>query len=285
MASKTGAPLRFQGLCDYAITHNRKEEINLDNQTVGSRGESHVCAILEGIARECGGAVLRNLYIPTGGGHTAEIDAVLVTRKGAFVVEIKSWQGHVRGNSRYNEWSVRPWRKLKAKPEKRYSPIKQNAKHVEIVSKLTRVSPSAFTSLIVFTSSAELKKVPPNEANLIITREDGLRSAVKTRLRGRRERFTANELEALCAALSKAQGASSVRRRTHVSQAKQAERRRLEAREKRRKADRKRRARKKAQTQARTQSKSQSQSKAKARRSALMLGLIWAGLGCLLLVR
>ena len=269
----TGALSVFRDLHNYAITYHSKEEFYLDNQTVGRQGEDRICSILESIAQESDGALLRNLYIPTGGGHTAEIDAVLATRKGAFVVEIKSWQGHIRGNSRYNEWSVRPWHKLKAKPEKRYSPVKQNAKHVDIVAKFARTSPSAFTSLIAFTSNAELKKVPPNNTDLIITREDKLRSAAKTRLRGRRIILSPEELSGLVETLQKTQGASSARRRTHISQAKQAERRRLEVRDKRRKADRKRRARKKA------------QAKAKARTASLPQCLFWVGLGCLLLAR
>lgn len=211
------------------------------------QGEDRICAILQGIAKECGGALLRNLYVPTGGGRTAEIDAVLVTRKGAFVVEVKNWAGIIHcGSARYNEWSVRPWRKPKAKPLKRFSPIKQGSRHLAAAARYSRTPPSAFSSLIVFTMSAELKKVPPNGPDFTIVREDRLRSTIKMRLRGRQDVLSTAEMDTLVETLKKTQDASGSLMRAHIRWAKQAERKRLAERSKRREADRRRRARKNA---------------------------------------
>ena len=166
------------------------------NKRIGQAGEDKVAETLKTIPDS---RLMRNQYIPCGHGHTIEVDALLLTRKGIFVIEIKNISGKIVGSYRLNEWTVHLKGKRGGKPSryKIYNPIKQNARHLEAVARYLQVPPSTCTNLIVFTSRAELKKAPPNTNNFTITQETMLRSVMTRRLDGLSERFTDAELKSM----------------------------------------------------------------------------------------
>ena len=48
--------------------------------------------------------LLTNLLLPLRNGEKTEIDAVLISRKGIFCIEIKHWVGHISGNDEDESW-------------------------------------------------------------------------------------------------------------------------------------------------------------------------------------
>jgi len=101
------------------------------------------------------------LDLPDG---STQVDHILVSRFGIFVIEAKDYKGWIFADSRQRNWTQILY---KAK-YKFQNPIQQNARHVRAVKNLLDFLPEeAFKSVIVFTGSAEFKtEVPPGVFSL-----------------------------------------------------------------------------------------------------------------------
>lgn len=89
---------------------------------------------------------------------TTQIDHILVSRFGVFVIETKHYKGWIFANANHKTWTQVLYR-LKYKFQ---NPIHQNMRHVRAVHDLLDFIPAnAVRSLVVFTGSGEFKtKVP-----------------------------------------------------------------------------------------------------------------------------
>ena len=213
------------------------------SEIIGKMGEDAVAEALSDIP---GGRLLRNLYVPCGNGRTAEIDALVVTRKGLFTIECKAWGGClIRGSTRLNDWSVKAT--PSSKPVKRYSPIKQAEGHAKTLIRYLRLPVSKKPhNIIVFTSTEAKLQVPEGDSEFTIIQGTGaLRAAILKQLKLRNEIFTDSQLQSIIESLEKTIEPSAKTKKSHVKQAKKAQRRRIAIKESRRKA-RKRKARKKS---------------------------------------
>ena len=75
--------------------------------------------------------ILRNVYIPTTGGKTSEIDLLVVSKKGLLVFECKNYAGNVYGDAQRNKWI----QYLGKKKSFFYNPFMQNRSHVKRLKK------------------------------------------------------------------------------------------------------------------------------------------------------
>ena len=75
--------------------------------------------------------ILRNVYIPTTGGKTSEIDLLVVSKKGLLVFECKNYAGNVYGDAQRNKWI----QYLGKKKSFFYNPFMQNRSHVKHLKK------------------------------------------------------------------------------------------------------------------------------------------------------
>ncbi|MGL4821004.1 MAG: nuclease-related domain-containing protein, partial [Bacilli bacterium] len=97
--------------------------------------------------------VLKNLYLSHGWG-TTQIDHVVVSQYGIFVVEVKNFTGVVYGKENANQWTQFVGKR------KNYfqNPIHQNYAHVQAVKAiLPTLADDAFVNVVVFTNRAKLK--------------------------------------------------------------------------------------------------------------------------------
>jgi len=101
--------------------------------------------------------LLNNLTVPTENG-TTQIDHVLVSRVGVFVIETKHYKGWIFGDSKSPNWT-----QVLFKQKFRFqNPLRQNYKHVKAVQAiLDFLPPGCVHSVVVFTGSAEFKTVRP----------------------------------------------------------------------------------------------------------------------------
>jgi len=101
--------------------------------------------------------LLNHVTLPTDDG-TTEIDHILVSRFGIFVLESKHYKGWIFGNSSSSKWTQVLFRV-------RYrfqNPIHQNWKHVATVAKLLDFLPAEHIhSVVVFTGDATFKTEKP----------------------------------------------------------------------------------------------------------------------------
>lgn len=117
----------------------------------GQMGEEEVQRILSHLPRE-EYIVLNDVLLPTGNG-TTQIDHVVVSLYGIFVIEAKNYKGKIYGTHDSEKWS----QYINGEEFNFRNPVKQNLGHVLAVEKLTHIGVSKIIPLVVFTGSATLK--------------------------------------------------------------------------------------------------------------------------------
>lgn len=89
---------------------------------------------------------------------TTQVDHILVSKFGVFVIETKDYQGWIFANAKQKNWTqVMFGRKFKFQ-----NPIFQNMRHMQAVEKLLDFLPSsAIKSVVVIVGKAEFKTEKP----------------------------------------------------------------------------------------------------------------------------
>ena len=103
--------------------------------------------------------LMSHITLPMDGG-TTQIDQILVSRFGVFVIEAKHYRGWIYGSA-----AQRQWTQVFYKAKFRFqNPLHQNRRHVNAVERqLDFLPPGAVKSLGVFTGDATIKTdVPQN---------------------------------------------------------------------------------------------------------------------------
>jgi|ERR1043166_4941804 hypothetical protein len=96
--------------------------------------------------------LLNNVTLETEDG-TTQIDHILITETGIFVIETKHYQGWIYGGPNQSHWT----QVIFKKKSKFQNPIRQNYGHVKTVQSLFTLPADNFIPLIVFTGDAEFK--------------------------------------------------------------------------------------------------------------------------------
>lgn len=97
--------------------------------------------------------VLQNLIIPKKKGGTTEIDVLVLTDKGFFVLECKNYNGFVVGKAKSKKWTIFYYKKYK---KTFYSPIVQNRGHVFALRDM--FPKYFFSNIVIFSDSSKLAK-------------------------------------------------------------------------------------------------------------------------------
>lgn len=128
----------------------RKYEENL--------GEQRVNHLLNKYFSDEACHLLKNVTLPTAEGGTTQIDHVLVSTKGIFVIETKDYSGWIFGNPKGPKWTqVTRWRKYKFQ-----NPIRQNYKHIKELKRYFDFLPDkCFKSIVVFVGDGKFKTPMP----------------------------------------------------------------------------------------------------------------------------
>jgi hypothetical protein len=126
----------------------------LKHRLKGALGESRVGRRLRRLPDE-EFAVISDLMIQTSAG-TRQIDHLVISRSGIFVIETKNFSGWIHGNENSEYWAQTIYR---ARTKFR-NPVKQNWAHVyalkEVLSDLKRI---VYHPIVVFVGTAKLKNV------------------------------------------------------------------------------------------------------------------------------
>lgn len=117
----------------------------------GNDAEKKVASILSCLGSDY--HVFNNVLLKTGGG-TTQIDHVVVSPYGVFVIETKSHKGMIYGDCNGRVWTQCLYGKNGGNSYTFYSPYLQNAGHLKNLYKLFNMDCSYFLGLIVFTSPA-----------------------------------------------------------------------------------------------------------------------------------
>jgi predicted RNA-binding Zn-ribbon protein involved in translation (DUF1610 family) len=103
-------------------------------------------------------ADINNITLSTANG-TTQIDHVIVSRFGIFVVETKNMSGWIYGDEKSSQWT----QSLGGRKFKFQNPLHQNYNHVKTLSDFLSIDEDKFFSVVMFWGEAVLKtEMPPN---------------------------------------------------------------------------------------------------------------------------
>jgi len=90
--------------------------------------------------------VIRDVKIPTENGKTTQIDNILITTKGIFVIENKNWNAIVKNDPNGNWYEISGGKRI----DLNQNPIKQNKYHIDNLKKvLKKENDNLFFSIVV----------------------------------------------------------------------------------------------------------------------------------------
>ena len=119
---------------------------------IGKAGEKHVRKELKNLDNTKY-KILNDIMIETKNG-TCQIDHIVVSKYGIFVIETKQYNGYITGSKYDKKWV----RHLKNKKKVLYTnPIKQNYGHVISICELLNIDESKVFNIVCIPSRAKLK--------------------------------------------------------------------------------------------------------------------------------
>ena len=123
----------------------------------GRIGERRVARRLrDGLGREY--EILNDIYLPSREGETTQIDHIVVSPYGIFVVETKNWTGWIFGDAQSVKWTQTVYRKKSSFQ----NPIRQNYKHICELSRNLGIDADYFIGVVAVTGDCEFKTAMPN---------------------------------------------------------------------------------------------------------------------------
>jgi hypothetical protein len=100
--------------------------------------------------------LIKNVTLPTDDG-TTQIDHIIVSRYGVFVVETKNMKGWIFGNAKQRYWT----QKIFKYSQKFQNPMHQNYKHVKTLQSLLGLTDEQVISVVVFVGDSTFKTPMP----------------------------------------------------------------------------------------------------------------------------
>ena len=121
----------------------------------GDRGEHYVSNILSSL-NENEYKVLNNVMLRTKNGGTTQIDHIIVSTYGIFVIETKNYSGWIFGNENAEKWMQTIYNER----HQFRNPVKQNWSHIYALKDLlTEFRNAQYFPIVVFVGIAELKDI------------------------------------------------------------------------------------------------------------------------------
>ncbi|MDE6341844.1 MAG: NERD domain-containing protein [Muribaculaceae bacterium] len=118
----------------------------------GRQGERKVSRELSRL-RKRDFIILNDVMLPAPGGRTSQIDHIVVSTRGIFVIETKSHAGRISGHENGQYWQQH----LSSQSRSFFNPILQNRSHIRALRRLLpKVDGQFFFSAIIFTDAWRL---------------------------------------------------------------------------------------------------------------------------------
>ena len=117
----------------------------------GKIGEEKVALILDTLPRSSY-KTINNLLINQNG-YSSQIDHVVISEYGIFVIETKNYKGWIYGGSNSEYWT----QNIFGNKNKLRNPILQNQGHIRALNRLLKLDPKVYVSVVAFSRQAQLK--------------------------------------------------------------------------------------------------------------------------------
>ena len=102
--------------------------------------------------------ILNDIYLPLPDGTTTQIDHIVVSQYGVFVVETKTYSGWIFGDEKSKDWT----QSIYHKKSRFQNPMRQNYKHICALADNLGIDKSYFHGVVAFTGDCTFKtEMPP----------------------------------------------------------------------------------------------------------------------------
>ncbi|MBR2827953.1 MAG: NERD domain-containing protein [Bacilli bacterium] len=118
---------------------------------IGMAGEHWVKKELKKLSDEY--YIINDLLFKTKDGKTHQIDHLVVSRYGIFVIETKQYNGYIRGNDYDKKWEIKTGNKNFFVN----NPVHQNYGHIESLKEILYLKDNCFISIVCISSNAKIK--------------------------------------------------------------------------------------------------------------------------------
>ena len=130
--------------------------------TKGARGEARVRRRLNKQLPKSEYEIYNNVTLPSVMGDT-QIDHIVLSRYGVFVIETKNYSGWIFGNAKSKQWTQTIYKKK----SQFQNPLHQNFKHVKAVQSFFLLKQNQIHSVVVFAGKSKFKtELPANVTDL-----------------------------------------------------------------------------------------------------------------------
>lgn len=102
--------------------------------------------------------ILNDVYLPSREGETTQIDHIVVSPYGIFVVETKNWTGWIFGDAESAKWTQSVYRKKSSFQ----NPIRQNYKHICELGRNLGIGADYFIGVVAITGDCTFKTEMPD---------------------------------------------------------------------------------------------------------------------------
>lgn len=106
--------------------------------------------------------ILHNIMLPTVDGATTQIDHIVVSEWGIFVIETKTYSGWVFGDANSPQWTVSHFKRK----DRFQNPLRQNYKHIATLSECLGIPKEYFKTIVAFGGETDFKTQMPPEVML-----------------------------------------------------------------------------------------------------------------------
>ncbi|MEK5443425.1 NERD domain-containing protein [Fredinandcohnia sp. FSL W7-1320] len=162
--------------------------------------------------------VFNDVLIPLKNRKSSQIDHVVVSPYGIFVIETKNYKGWIYGDSKSKYWT----QVIYKRKEKLYNPIWQNYGHIKALQEyLGMENEEPYHSIISFSNRATLKKIETNSSNVSVVYSSRL---VGTILEHKQVHLSAGETKKIVNKLEKTLNADGDKKKQHVKNIKDSQR-------------------------------------------------------------
>ena len=149
--------------------------------------------------------VINNIMLQVGN-KTTQIDHIVTSNYGIFIIETKNYKGWIIGNEFDDNWK----QVIYKRKEKLHNPIKQNYGHIQALKEILNGLPDVnYISIVAFTTKADLKVTSKTDVVYTI-------NLLKTIKKYNNETITDSEKEQIFAKLISLNIDSKTNRRAHV---------------------------------------------------------------------
>ena len=128
----------------------------------GKEGERIVSRMAKRFLDKNNYHLLNNVTLPTVDG-TTQIDHIIISMYGVFVVETKNMKGWIFGNPKQKTWT----QIIYGERYKFQNPLHQNYKHVKTLKSLLRLNSLQLHSVVVFVGGCDFKTEMPDNVTYL----------------------------------------------------------------------------------------------------------------------